>query len=97
MDSVFLEFILLGYIGLLQAHRSVASLFLLNFYVLITTVHYGFTLRFPLCVTSNRQAISGWQRRDWRVLQVIAPLPEKLHGRQGQLPPIPGSLETLLT
>src|ERR1700680_2157750 len=46
--------------------------------------------------TSNRQAISGWPRREWKALQVIAPLLEKFHGRLERLPPIPGSLETLL-
>jgi hypothetical protein len=55
------------------------------------------TLLFPLRVTSSQYAISGWSRRERKALQAIAPRPEKVHGRPGRLPPIPGSLETLLT
>src|SRR5271170_4557506 len=54
------------------------------------------TLLFPLRVTSSQYAIFGWSRRERKALQAIASLPEKLHGRPGRLPPIPGSLETLL-
>ena len=50
-----------------------------------------------LRVTNNQYAISGSSRRERTALQAIASLPEKVHGRPGRLPPIPGSLETLLT
>src|SRR5580692_1682417 len=52
---------------------------------------------FPPRVTSSQYAISGWSRREQKALQAIAWLPEKAHDRPGRLPPIPGSLETLLT
>jgi len=44
---------------------------------------------------NSRYTICGWSGRERKVLQVITPLAEKLHSRQGQPLPIQGFSGTL--